>query len=171
MTYKVFLSHSNLDASWVQWIHLHATNIGIEAYLYEHDPQPGMLVASKVKQAIQNSDALVVLLTHNSQFSPYVQQEIGFAEAANKRIIPLVQPGIQPSSLAMLQGREFIPFDFYKPEVGLSTLLGYLNQLKKGKEDDRDRALLFGLGGVVLLALAANANNQKGNPPNARKVI
>ncbi|MEE9233833.1 MAG: toll/interleukin-1 receptor domain-containing protein [Candidatus Acidoferrales bacterium] len=152
MAYRIFLSHSGTDKEWVKWIASNANNIGIHVYLYEHDPQPGTLIADKIKQAIQNSDALVVLLTRNSQFSPYVQQEIGFAEANRKRIIPLVQPGIQNQGLAMLEGREYIPFDFYNPQNALSTLLGYLQQLKKAKENEQ--AALMGLGALILLALA-----------------
>lgn len=151
MSYHVFLSHSSTDAPWVKWIALNAKNIGIEAYLYEHDPHPGTLIADKVKQAIRNSDALIVLLTHNSQFSPYVQQEIGFAEANRKRIIPLVQPGIETRCLAMLEGREYIAFNFHNPQGALSTLLDYLQRLKKGKENEQ--VALMGLGAIILLAL------------------
>lgn len=152
MAYRIFLSHSSGDREWVKWIASNADNIGIEVYLYEHDPQPGTLIADKIKQAIQNSDALIVLLTLNSQFSPYVQQEIGFAEANRKRIIPLVQPGIKNQSLAMLEGREHIRFDLYDPQNALSTLLRHLQQLKKAKENEQ--AALVGLGALILFALA-----------------
>ncbi|ATZ61637.2 MAG: toll/interleukin-1 receptor domain-containing protein [Methanosarcinales archaeon Met12] len=150
MVYKIFLSHSSVDRDWVEWITVNAKNIGIDVYLYEHDHQPGTLIADKLKRAIRDSDTLVVLLTHNSQFSSYVQQEIGFAEASGKRIIPLVQPGIQEQSLAMLEGREYIPFDFYNPEKALSTLLRYLQQLKKVKENEQ--AVLMGIVGLIFLA-------------------
>ncbi len=150
MAYKVFLSHSSADGDWVRWIATNAKSIGIEVYLYEYNPQPGILVADKIKQAIQNSDALIVLLTFNSQFSSYVQQEIGFAEASRKQIIPLVQPGIQKRALAMLEGREYIFFDFNKPQEALSTLLSYLQKLRKVKENER--AILMGLGGLIIVA-------------------
>ena len=52
----------------------------------------------------------------------------------------------------MLEGREYIPFDFYNPQNALSTLLGYLQQLKKAKENEQ--AALMGLGALILLALA-----------------
>jgi len=155
MAYKIFISHSGADRQWVEQIDVIAKNSGIVAYLYEHDPQPGKPIAVKVKQAIQNSDALVVLLTSNSQFSPYVQQEIGFAEAMGMRIIPLVQPGIPERSLAMLEGREYISFDFYNPQVALLKLLNYLQKqlrLKKAKENEQTILMLIILG-LFLLAL------------------
>lgn len=151
MPYKIFISHSSADIDLVNWIKGNAENIGMDIYLFEYDIQPGMPIADKVKQAIQNSDIFVVLLTHNSQFSPYVQQEIGFAEASGKRIIPLVQPGIQKQALAMLEGREHIVFDFYNPENALLTLLNYLQRLKTVKENEQ--AVLMGIGGIIFLSI------------------
>lgn len=104
MARKIFLSHSSTDAVWVKRIETNAKQVEIEVYLHEYDPQPGQLVASKLQAAIQSCDALVVLLTGNSEGSAYVQQEIGFAKGANKPVIPLVQPGIKQASFAMLQG-------------------------------------------------------------------
>ena len=52
MAYKVFLSHSSVDAKWERWIAANAQQVGIEVYLYEHDPQPGRLVADKIEAEI-----------------------------------------------------------------------------------------------------------------------
>ena len=89
MPYRVFLSHSSSDAPWVKYIAGRAQAVGVEAYLYEHDPQPGHLIAEKVKQAIARSDAVVVLLTRSAHRSAYVQQEIGFAEAKRNAAVQL----------------------------------------------------------------------------------
>jgi len=151
MAYKIFLSHNKADVQWVKWISQHAQAVGIDVYLYEHDPQPGRLIADKVKRAIQDSNALVVLLTANSQFSAYVQQEIGFAEASRKLIIPLVQPGVQAASLAMLEGREYLLFDFKNPQQAFSTLLSRLQGLKFSKE--RQESVLLVVGAIVVGAL------------------
>lgn len=153
MAYTIFLSHSAADAKWVKWIKANAQQVEIEVYLYEHDPQPGLLVANKLQEAIKACDALVVLLTDNSQFSPYVHQEVGAAKALSKRVIPLVQPGVSQSSLAMLQGVEYIPFDFQNPQPALSTLLGHLQGAKQGKESGQALLLLVGalvVGGLLL---------------------
>jgi len=151
MAYDVFLSHSEADRRWVQWIAENAQNIGINVYMYEHDAQPGLPIASKVQSAIENSQALVVLLTPNSEYSAYVQQEIGFARAKDKLIIPLVQPGISKRCFAMLEGVEYITFDPANPEMALSRLLSYLKTLKESRE--RDQAILMGLGTLFVLAL------------------
>lgn len=134
MSYKVFFSHSASDGAWAKWIAGQAQLVGIEVYLYEHDPQPGFPIAAKVQQRIRNSDALVVLLTPSGQASPYVQQEVGYAEAAGRLIIPLVWPGVESRSLAMLQGREYIPFDPRNPAASLPTLFSSLQTQKAKKE-------------------------------------
>ncbi len=152
MAYKVFLSHSSVDTGWVRWIATNAEQVGLEVYLYEHDAQPGRLVADKIEAAIQSCDALVVLLTGNSGSSPYVQQEIGYAKALKKVVVPLVQPGVSQGKLAMLQGVEYIRFDFQNPQPGLATLLQYLQKAKLGKEESQ---ALLAVG--ALLETAAHA--------------
>lgn len=155
MVYTVFLSHSSADSKWVRWIKENAQGVGINVYLYEHDAQPGRLIADKVRTAIQQSDALVVLLTASGQSSTYVQQEIGAAKMADKPIIPLVQPGTKPD-LAMLEGVEYIPFDFARPKEALKTLLPHLQRLKQAKEDQL--AVLLGLGSIILLGFLFTKN-------------
>lgn len=155
MAYKIFLSHCETDKRWVQWIASNAENVDISVYMYEHDVQPGMPIATKVQAAIEDSQALVVLLSENSQYSPYVQQEIGFAKAKNKLIIPLVQPGVSSRSLAMLEGIEYIHFDLRNPQGALARLLDYLKKFKQSRE--KDQAILMGLGVLVLLGLLSTS--------------
>lgn len=153
MAYTVFLSHSGKDRAWVEWIAAHAQSVGVEVYLYEHDVRPGFPIAAKVQESITAADALVVLLTENSRASAYVQQEIGFAEARSKPILALVQPGIPRDALAMLEGREYVEFDFHEPETGLQRLLQHLQKRKALK--DQQRAAMFVVGGLVLAAILA----------------
>lgn len=150
MGYRVFLSHNAADAAWVKWIGNNCNTVGIEAYLYEHDPRPGEMLAEKVRAGITNSDALVVLLTENSLFSAYVQQEIGLAKGLRKPVVPLVQPGVDDRQLAMLQGVEYIQFDFTNPAPSLAHLMQYLQKAKLDKE--RNQAILA-LGGLLAAAL------------------
>lgn len=159
MAYNVFLSHSERDQQWVQWIADNARSIDINVYMYEHDIQPGTSIALKVQSAIENCQALVVLLTPHSEYSPYVQQEIGFAQAKNKPIIPLVQPGVSPRCMAMLQGVEYISFNPGNPELALSHLLNYLGKLKDARETDQ--AILMGLGTLFFLALLSKKDQGK----------
>jgi len=144
--YTVFLSHNAADAQWVKLIAENASRVGIEVYLYEHDPRPGQMVAEKVQTAIKDCDALVVLLTANSQFSAYVQQEIGSARALQKPVIPLVEPGFDRRCLAMLEGIEYIRFEFQNPGPGLAALLDHLRKSKLAKEDAQ---ALLAIGALI----------------------
>jgi hypothetical protein len=145
MPYRVFLSHSGTDAPWVKYIAGRARAVGVEAYLYEHDPQPGHSIAEKVKQAIARSDAVVVLLTRSAHRSAYVQQEIGFAEAKGKLVVPLVEPGVDDEGLAMFEGREYISFDLRDSGPGMASLLDYLARLKAQKEEGQAVLVVVGL--------------------------
>jgi hypothetical protein len=163
MAYRIFISHSVADHPWVEWLGAHAGTIGIAAYLYENDPQPGLYISDKVKGHIAECDALVVLLTVNSQYSPYVQQEIGVAEGLGKLVIPIVQPGVDQRSLAMLAGREFISFDRQNPQTALQIFLGWLNSLsaQKSQEEANRNLALFGLAGLLLVALSRDSGKER----------
>lgn len=151
MSYKVFLSHSSADRAWADWIARSAAQIGLVVYLYEHDPRPGVLVAAKIQSEIQKSDALVVLLTPSGASSAYVQQEVGYAVASRRLVIPLVWPGIEKHSLAMLEGHEWVLFDPSNPDQALIRLLKYLGELKAKK--DASQAILA-LGALIVSAFA-----------------
>ena len=136
MAAKIFLSHSAQDKAELDKIIETTKRLGFHLYLYEHDLQPGASVADKVKKEISESSLFVVLLTKKSQYSAYVQQEIGFAEGANKPIVPLVENGVKERNLAMLVGREYVEFDSSNPEKGVAKLRNYLTRHEGISKDD-----------------------------------
>ena len=107
-------------------------------YLFEDDQRPGEYVSQKLQQAVEKADVMLVFLTPNSERSNYVHQEIGYALRDRKPIIPLVEVGVASKVLAMLEGREYIPFDrssnpdTLSPEV-YSALLGHLHKYAMDK--------------------------------------
>jgi hypothetical protein len=120
---QIFLSHNTRDRAWCEWLMREAALQGIMPYLAEHDVQAGKSLAEKVEAAIDASVAVVVLITDNSVSSQYVQQEIGYARKAKKLIIPVVQTGIAAEQLGMLQGVEYVSFDFDSPHEGHAQLI------------------------------------------------
>lgn len=120
--YRVFLSHSSRDGAWVELIREHTHGADVDVYLHEYDLQPGRLVAEKLQDAILDCDALIVLLTRKSAKSPYVHQEVGYALAAGKRVVPLVEKGVPKNTLAMLDGREYLEFDPSEPLAAIQQL-------------------------------------------------
>jgi hypothetical protein len=72
-----------------------------------------------------------------------------------KLVIPLVQPGIPQTELAMLQGVEYIGFDFHNPRPGKEGLAGELRRLAElqRKQDELETLIALGLcvGALALL--------------------
>ena len=131
----------------------------VELWLAEHDPQPGVPVAEKVQQQLDASHAMFVFLTEASHSAPYVQQEIGWALKAKMPVLPVVQTGISGDQLAMLQGLEYIPFDFQHPEEGRTALLNHLQRLAQAKatSDDLRTALLL-VGALLVLGAVVQSS-------------
>ena len=82
---------------------------GIECYVAKHDANYGGLIYTKLSSAIDNSKAVIAILTQKGCASPSVNQELGYAKKAGKRIIPLVDKGVNLP--VMLQGLEYKKFD------------------------------------------------------------
>jgi hypothetical protein len=57
-------------------------------------------VADRLRQALQDSDAVVVLLSEASANSPFVMNEVGAVLALNKRIV-LLKVGDDPLSTSL----------------------------------------------------------------------
>lgn len=153
--FQIFLSHSEDDRQLCEELRESAGKAGVEVYLAEHDHRPGSDLASRVEAAIDKSNAVVVLVSSNSVSAPYVHQEIGYARKGGKLIVPLVQPGIQATKLAMLQGLEYIPFDFNEPFTGHARLNAALRRLidqQVTRKRQREIAAMMGLAVVSLLA-------------------
>lgn len=111
MSIRIFVSHSSSDVTKFATIRDLAAQAGVDLYFAEHDFQPGTALAEKVLGQLKSCQAFLVLLSPESAASPYVQQEIGAAIVARLVTIPLVEPSVPQSALAMLEGREYIPFD------------------------------------------------------------
>lgn len=108
---QVFVSHSSADSAVVEWVAAQARAVGLYPYLAEREVHPGTLLADKVRDAIVDSSALLVVLTSRADESRYVQQEIGAAVQCGRRVLALVADDVDSRSLAMLSGVEYLPFD------------------------------------------------------------
>lgn len=146
---SIFFSHTSRDAGWCNRLAAEAKAFGITPYLAEHDVEPGTDLAAKIQNAIRRSAAVLVLLTDNSADSAYVHQEVGYAHAQGKLVIPLVQPEHVQDQLAMLTGMEYIPFDFRNPNADRAAFHTALQEFAERQQ--RQEAA----GTLVLLACAA----------------
>ena|GEM_PF-4989274 len=133
----------------------------MDVYLAEHDIKPVERLRDKVTNAIEISNAMVVLLSKSSLQSVYVQQEIGVAHHAGKVVIPILMDEAAGSDLGLLNDIEYIRLDPHAPGdalIRLSTALGKLVEHQRAQlakelavRQSRDEALI--VTGAILLVL------------------
>ena len=90
---KVFLSHAHTDAPLAARVCKALTESGLEVWDSDRDLLPGDNWAGEVARALEESEAMVVLLTPAAASSPYVKREIEYALGAknySNRLIPVV---------------------------------------------------------------------------------
>lgn len=106
---QAFISYSFEDNSIMKKLKKTLQSKGIKCYVAEHDENYGNSLSTKLSDAIDNSKAVIVILTQKGSMSLSVGQEIGYAKKAKKQVIPLVEKSVNLP--VMLQGLEYIPFD------------------------------------------------------------
>ena len=90
---KVFISHAYTDASFAKKVANGLEGAGFEVWDATRDVLPGDNWPNKVDQALQESDAMVVLLTADALRASWVRREIQYAlgeQKYYKRLIPVL---------------------------------------------------------------------------------
>lgn len=140
---QIFISHSSLDLDWAEMLKKRIEASESRAYLAEYDRNGvGHNLTEKLKTAIDESDAVVVLLTANAASSPIVRDEIGYALGKEKYVIPLVAPELSrdATALGMLNGLEYIVFDRQNYQDGMIQLTDTINDLVRAEREEIHRA-------------------------------
>ena len=92
---KVFISHAHdeRDQAIVRRIAEGLRGQGLEVWYDEWEIWPGENFAEKISQALEESQAMVVVLTPNALRSPWVRREVEYAlgsESYSGRLIPVI---------------------------------------------------------------------------------
>ena len=87
---RVFISYSTADSEIASRLHAALEGIEVSGWLDESDIAAGDAIAAKVKEALQQAGALIVLVSPRSLESKWVQFEVGAAYAMEKPIIPII---------------------------------------------------------------------------------
>lgn len=118
MKAKIFLSYSELDKN-----KLKALRDAIKKR-EELDPivvaerrKVGQSLSEKVKECMHEADCLMPILTRHSINNQWVNQEIGFAEALKRTIIPLVEKGLLDKLKGFIHKQMDLPFAFIGVEA------------------------------------------------------
>ena len=90
---KVFISHAHTDEPLVKKVATVLEDAGLEVWDDTREIMPGDNWADKVAQALQDSDAMVILLTPDALRSRWVRRDIEYAlgeQSYRKRVIPVL---------------------------------------------------------------------------------
>ncbi len=96
---KVFLSYAHDDAALAGRVCKALADSGLEVSDPDRDHLPGENWAGEVARALEESDAMVVLLTPAAVGSPDVKRNIEYALGAknySNRLIPVVVGNVEP---------------------------------------------------------------------------
>jgi len=128
---KVFISHSSKDEAVVRWLAAQVTAAGHEAWVVEWDLQPGGSLSTKVRKALAECDAYILLLTEDGYNSMYVAHEVGAAVASGKPLIALTDQALQNEPMGMLSDIEQVRFD--RNDLAASTAAITTGLVRLGK--------------------------------------
>lgn len=95
MTYRIFISYATGDENGIKEIYDAISRLeGIEVYIPEWIQIGGKDLVHKIKDGLDGSNLVIVLITFNSTNTMWLNQEIGYASAKNIPIISIVEKGI-----------------------------------------------------------------------------
>jgi tetratricopeptide (TPR) repeat protein len=101
---SVFISHATEDDPVVKKIRKALESLSILVWVDSQGLTPGDKLTPKVQKAIENHEHLIAVLSVNAINSTWVKKEIEYALGLNKKVIPVMLPGIEPSALALWFG-------------------------------------------------------------------
>lgn len=119
MAINIFLSYGNDDKNKKDALkRAIERQSNLEPIVVADRRSPGKSLEDKVKEGILESDYVVPILTSNSIGSQWVNQEIGFAEALDKNIYPIVEKSILDYLKGFYHKNRDLPHSFDSNKVG-----------------------------------------------------
>ncbi len=113
MKKDVFISYANKDKNKVDILeNLLKGNLFFNAVVIANSRQPQKSLAEKVKKGIQKSEYIIPILTENSINTQWINQEIGYAEAKDKKIIAIIQKDIVKKLKGFIHDKNDLPYQF-----------------------------------------------------------
>jgi hypothetical protein len=113
MKAKIFLSYSELDKNKLKALrNAIKKREELDPIVVAERRKVGQSLAEKVKECMLEADCLMPILTRHSISNQWVNQEIGFAEALNRTIIPLVEKDFLDKLKGFIHKQMDLPFAF-----------------------------------------------------------
>ena len=104
---KVFITHmfDGEDESFAVALKDDLDAAGLDGYMAEKAQRYDLMIHDKIMQAIDESEWLVAIITKQSQASPSVHEEIGYALGKGIRVALMVEKGVKERGV-LIYGRE-----------------------------------------------------------------
>ncbi|MGD0710568.1 MAG: toll/interleukin-1 receptor domain-containing protein [Bacteroidales bacterium] len=115
MKEEIFISYSDSDKEKVDLIVKELEgNTRFQSLVIASNREALKPLAKKVADGIEKAKVIVPILTKNSFMTQWINQEIGYATALNKKIIPIVEKDIIGSLKGFIHKEIDLPYN-YKP--------------------------------------------------------
>ena len=96
---QIFLSYSHKDKQWVDIFVRKLKSAGVNIWFDENEIKPGDTWREKLEEGLRLSDSIIMILSPESVSSSNLSFELGAALGMGKRIIPIVDRGIEASAI------------------------------------------------------------------------
>jgi len=125
----IFVSYSRHDQETVDRIVEAIKQAGMNVWIDREETRGGEESRVAIVEAIDNADALVLILSPNSVDSELVRKEVALAEGSNKDLVPVLLARVQlPAQLRyQLAGLQWIEY-YQDPEAKLAELVKVLRE-------------------------------------------
>lgn len=108
MIHRIFISYATGDEAHVNELYESLSKLeNIEVYIPERIAKDESFNL-KVRDGLDTSKAVIILMTFNSTNTMWLNQEIGYATAKNIPIIPIIEQGINIQGF--LEGKDYFIF-------------------------------------------------------------
>lgn len=110
---KIFISYSDHDSKKMRSLERAIKKTNFFTPIIVADKRSSMkLLTEKVSEGIKECDYFVPILTASSMTTQWINQEIGFAEACQKRIVPIVETKILGKLKGFVHKQSDLPYQF-----------------------------------------------------------
>jgi len=144
-TRHVFMSYSRRDDVVMRRIVIFLRSQGIKVWVDNEKLIPGTPIwEEEIEKAVQNTSAVIVVLSPDSKDSEWVRREINLADQHEKRVFPVLVRGDEKTSISLrLIGRQYVDIRTYE-EAGLNyvsaSILRYLEDLDAQEQNTKKEA-------------------------------
>ncbi|OQX19470.1 MAG: hypothetical protein BWK75_05640 [Candidatus Altiarchaeales archaeon A3] len=129
---NIFITYNTKDKKIVEALKSNLNLfLGLKTDISVKNMRSGKSLSEKIRKTIDDSDVVMVLLTKQGSKSISVNQEMSYAKSAGKKIIPIVENGVNTD---MLEDIEYILFDRTNPLKSIEKSTQILENLKIEKE-------------------------------------